>query len=71
MWNFSGAKQGKNMHELNITIDGTLYTGRFEVKGGTVTVHSAYGTKSTQRGALPELNVAELLLKELVRAARA
>ncbi|WP_176060220.1 hypothetical protein [Paraburkholderia sp. BCC1876] len=56
------------MSEINITINGKLYSGRFEVDGNLVTVHSAYGTKSTQVGGLPVLRVAETLLGELVRA---
>lgn len=59
------------MSERSINIDGRVYTGRFEVVGGVVTVHSAYGTKSTQVGGLKALKVAELLLGGLVRASLA
>ena len=60
--------QGRMMRELSIDIDGKLYSGRFEVDGSVVTVHSAYGTESTQVGGLTALHVAEQLLRELVRA---
>jgi hypothetical protein len=51
----------------NITLGGKLYSCRFEVEGGMVTVHSSYGTKTTQQGGLPAIKVAELLFSELVR----
>jgi glutamate mutase epsilon subunit len=57
------------MDELNIAIDGKSYACRFEVKDAVVTVHSSYGTDSTQQGGLPAINVAERLLRELVRKA--
>jgi hypothetical protein len=47
------------MSELSIEIDGRVYAGRFEVDGSVVTVHSAYGTDSTQVGGLTALQVAE------------
>jgi hypothetical protein len=58
------------MAELNITIEDKMYSGRFEVEDGIVTVRSSYGEKSTQQGSLSALMVAEMLLKELVRASR-
>lgn len=57
------------MSEINMSINGKPYSGRFEVSGGVVTVRSAYGRKSTQVGSLPAVKVAELLLSELVHAA--
>ena len=59
------------MSERSISIDGRVYTGRFEVVGGVVTVHSGYGPRSTQVGGLTPLKVAELLLGGLVRASLA
>ncbi|SAK70291.1 hypothetical protein AWB82_04207 [Caballeronia glebae] len=56
------------MNEINITVNGMLYTGRFTLDSNVVTVQSAYGKKSTQLGRLAPVTVAEMLLRELVRA---
>jgi hypothetical protein len=53
-------------------VDGKRYAGSYEVsRGGIVTVRTPYRRKSAQVGGSPPKVIAQMLLRELVRAERA
>ena len=57
-------------HEVSCEFDGKLYSSRYVIDGGLVTVtHVLYGTKSAVPGASPDV-MARLLLHELLTDAK-
>jgi hypothetical protein len=56
-----------NVSPITAEVNGQEYSGTYSVQGNTVSVSSAYGSKTTQRGGMNALAVAEMLLRELAR----
>ena len=57
----------------NVTIEmnGVTYDGWFKTSGGVLTVHTLYGSKSTQIGGMTPEVLAQMLLRELVKEEKA
>jgi hypothetical protein len=52
--------------DITIEMNGVTYGGWFETSRGLVTVHTLYGSKSTQTGNTPPEVLAKMMLRELV-----
>lgn len=51
-----------------IQYKGKDYTGFYSIDEGIIKVHSVYGEKATQLGSLAPRVLAQMLLRELVKA---
>ncbi len=51
---------------ISIVVEGTTYRAEYELKAGTITVRSEFGTKSAPLGNSPPDAVARMLLRELL-----
>ena len=53
--------------EIVVDVDGTPYTGSFEVSKGVVTVSTAFSRESAQIGGMDAVGLAKVMLSDMVR----
>jgi hypothetical protein len=63
----SGGFKPTPVNPVTVTIDGVTHHGIYYVRGSIVFVQSQLGAKRIQIGHSPPLEIAKLLLSELVR----
>ena len=57
----------KTMDEIMVNIGGVDYTAEYEIADGCITVFFNGDEACTQKGDLPSLHIARLLLRQMVR----
>ena len=62
----SKSREPRRPEHVEIEIDGTRYSGTYTVDGGGVHVSSNFGSKSAHNGSISHIELAKLLLLELV-----
>ncbi len=58
------------MYEISVEVNGKIYKGTYEVRSKMIFVSSAYGSKTTQIGGMPQEALAKMLLREILRESR-
>lgn len=58
-------------YAVTVEVNGTTFDGLYSIQSKVITVHSSYGSTSTQLGGSPAPVLARMLLSEIVAGAKA
>jgi hypothetical protein len=58
-------------NSVTVELEGKIYSGTYHVSSKVVTIQCAYGSTSTQVGGSTAVAVARILLREILRGAKA